>query len=92
LLAEPAGRSRLASGRERPAVRWGPRRIDLDLLAHGTSCVDQPGLTLPHPGIGPAFVLVPLGRRSLRDLAVPARPGPRTAGPRDLPAVEGSRR
>ena len=60
-------------GRERPVVRWGPRRIDLDLLAHGTSCVDQPALTLPHPGIADrAFVLVPLAEIAA-DLAVPGR-------------------
>jgi 2-amino-4-hydroxy-6-hydroxymethyldihydropteridine diphosphokinase len=48
-------------GRERPAVRWGPRRIDLDLLVHGTATITQPGLDLPHPGIAErAFVLVPL--------------------------------
>ena len=38
-------------GRERPVVRWGPRRIDLDLLVHGTATISQPGLELPHPGI-----------------------------------------
>ena len=60
-------------GRERPVVRWGPRRIDLDLLAHGTGCVDQPALTLPHPGIADrAFVLVPLAEIAA-DLAVPGR-------------------
>jgi 2-amino-4-hydroxy-6-hydroxymethyldihydropteridine diphosphokinase len=60
-------------GRERPVVRWGPRRIDLDLLAHGTGCADQPGLTLPHPGIADrAFVLVPLAEIAA-DLAVPGR-------------------
>ena len=48
-------------GRERPAVRWGPRRIDLDLLVHGTARINEPGLHLPHPGIAERdFVLVPL--------------------------------
>jgi 2-amino-4-hydroxy-6-hydroxymethyldihydropteridine diphosphokinase len=48
-------------GRVRPVVRWGPRRIDLDLLACGALRIDEPDLTLPHPGIGErAFVLVPL--------------------------------
>jgi 2-amino-4-hydroxy-6-hydroxymethyldihydropteridine diphosphokinase len=48
-------------GRSAPVVRWGPRRIDLDLLMHGGAVVDEPGLTLPHPGIAErAFVLVPL--------------------------------
>jgi 2-amino-4-hydroxy-6-hydroxymethyldihydropteridine diphosphokinase len=58
-------------GRERPVVRWGPRRIDLDLLVHGTSRHDEPGLALPHPGIADrAFVLVPLAEIA-PDLAVP---------------------
>ena len=48
-------------GRAKPVVRWGPRRIDLDLLVHGDSRRDGPGLHLPHPGIaGRAFVLAPL--------------------------------
>jgi 2-amino-4-hydroxy-6-hydroxymethyldihydropteridine diphosphokinase len=58
-------------GRERPAVRWGPRRIDLDLLVHGTETISQPGLDLPHPGIAErAFVLVPLAEFA-PDLEVP---------------------
>lgn len=41
--------------------RWGPRTIDLDLLAHGSAVVDEPGLVLPHPGLAErAFVLAPL--------------------------------
>jgi 2-amino-4-hydroxy-6-hydroxymethyldihydropteridine diphosphokinase len=48
-------------GRARPVVRWGPRRIDLDLLVHGQARVDEPGITVPHPGIAErAFVLEPL--------------------------------
>jgi len=48
-------------GREAPVVRWGPRRIDLDLLVHGGSRVNEPGLHVPHPGIAErAFVLAPL--------------------------------
>jgi 2-amino-4-hydroxy-6-hydroxymethyldihydropteridine diphosphokinase len=48
-------------GRTRPAERWGPRRIDLDLLVYGTERIDEPGLTVPHPGLAErAFVLAPL--------------------------------
>ncbi len=58
-------------GRHRPAVRWGPRRIDLDLLVHGTSQVDAPELKLPHPGIAErAFVLEPLAEIA-PDLDIP---------------------
>ncbi|MFC4600613.1 2-amino-4-hydroxy-6-hydroxymethyldihydropteridine diphosphokinase [Cohnella hongkongensis] len=42
-------------------IRWGPRNIDLDLLAYGKVEMDTPELTLPHPRMGErAFVLVPL--------------------------------
>jgi len=45
--------------------RWGPRVIDLDLLVYGSRRIDEPGLTLPHPGIPERnFVLFPL-----RDIA-----------------------
>lgn len=58
-------------GRQRPVVRWGPRRIDLDLLVHGGARIDQPGLAVPHPGIAErAFVLVPLAEIAA-DLMVP---------------------
>lgn len=41
--------------------RWGPRTIDLDLLAYDDLTLDEPGLTLPHPRLFErAFVLVPL--------------------------------
>jgi 2-amino-4-hydroxy-6-hydroxymethyldihydropteridine diphosphokinase len=58
-------------GRARPVVRWGSRRIDLDLLVHGQSRLDEPGLTVPHPGIAErAFVLEPLAEIA-PDLEVP---------------------
>lgn len=49
-------------GRDRSeGEKWGPRAIDLDLLAYGDETVDEPGMHLPHPHIGErAFVLVPL--------------------------------
>jgi 2-amino-4-hydroxy-6-hydroxymethyldihydropteridine diphosphokinase len=41
-------------------VRWGPRTLDVDVLAYGSSVVDDPVLTLPHPRARErAFVLVP---------------------------------
>jgi 2-amino-4-hydroxy-6-hydroxymethyldihydropteridine diphosphokinase len=50
----------LRLGRAAPVVRWGPRSIDLDLLAHGSSELSTDTLALPHPGIAQrAFVLVP---------------------------------
>jgi 2-amino-4-hydroxy-6-hydroxymethyldihydropteridine diphosphokinase len=41
--------------------RWGPRVIDLDLVWMVGTGVDDPGLTLPHPGVSRRnFVLYPL--------------------------------
>ena len=31
--------------------RWASRTLDLDLVRFGTLEVDEPGLTLPHPGL-----------------------------------------
>ena len=49
-------------GRDRSAgLRWGPRRIDLDLLVYGDVTLETERLTVPHPGIaGRNFVLLPL--------------------------------
>jgi 2-amino-4-hydroxy-6-hydroxymethyldihydropteridine diphosphokinase len=59
--------------------RWGPRLIDLDLLAFDEVELDEPGLRLPHPRLRErAFALVPL-----------AEIEPRYAAARDaLPAEE----
>ena len=71
-------------GRDRAKERrWGPRTLDLDLIAYDHVSIDQVELTLPHPRLFErAFVLVPLaeivpdrvirGRRvdeALRDLS-----------------------
>jgi 2-amino-4-hydroxy-6-hydroxymethyldihydropteridine diphosphokinase len=49
-------------GRDRNRERrWGPRPIDIDLLAYDDIVLDEPGLTLPHPRLlERAFVLAPL--------------------------------
>jgi 2-amino-4-hydroxy-6-hydroxymethyldihydropteridine diphosphokinase len=40
--------------------RWGDRTLDLDLLVFGDRVVDEPGLNVPHPGLGQRpFVLQP---------------------------------
>jgi len=50
-----------AFGRVRDGERWGPRTIDLDLLAYGDDVIDDERLTVPHPRIAErAFVLLPL--------------------------------
>jgi 2-amino-4-hydroxy-6-hydroxymethyldihydropteridine diphosphokinase len=41
--------------------RWGPRTLDLDLIAYDDVSMQEPELTLPHPRLFErAFVLVPL--------------------------------
>src|ERR1700761_6708602 len=49
-------------GRDRAReTRWGPRTLDLDLIAYDDIALDTPELTLPHPRLFErAFVLVPL--------------------------------
>jgi 2-amino-4-hydroxy-6-hydroxymethyldihydropteridine diphosphokinase len=49
-----------AMGRNRQE-RWGPRVIDLDLVWMLGEAIDEPGLTVPHPGVSTRnFVLYPL--------------------------------
>jgi len=49
-------------GRDRDnETRWGPRTLDLDLIAYDDIRLDKLELTLPHPRLFErAFVLVPL--------------------------------
>jgi 2-amino-4-hydroxy-6-hydroxymethyldihydropteridine diphosphokinase len=48
-------------GRTEPEVRWGPRVIDLDLVAYADERVEEANLVLPHPGLHQRnFVLYPL--------------------------------
>ena len=49
-------------GRDRASERrWGPRTLDLDLIAYDDVSMREPELTLPHPHLFErAFVLVPL--------------------------------
>ena len=51
-----------ALGRDRKNERrWGPRKIDIDLLAYGDVVLSDADLTLPHPRLFErAFVLLPL--------------------------------
>lgn len=52
-------------GRTQPIVRWGPRRIDLDLLVYAGLRLCEDDLVIPHAGLSRRnFVLYPL-----RDIA-----------------------
>ena len=46
-----------AFGRER-SIRNAPRTLDLDLIAHGRSCLDTPDLVLPHPRAAERFFVM----------------------------------
>lgn len=72
-------------GRDVPVVRWGPRRIDLDLLVYADAQIAESDLIVPHRGLPERnFVLYPLcdiapdlhvpGHGRVRQLA--ARVGP----------------
>ena len=64
---------RFGRERESEATRWGPRPLDLDLLAFGDQSLQLPGLELPHPRLHErAFVLVPLAEIA-PGLVVPGR-------------------
>lgn len=49
-------------GRDRAnEVRFGPRRIDIDILLYGNETIAEPDLEIPHPRLMErAFALVPL--------------------------------
>lgn len=59
LLECTQGAERIA-GRRRTR-RWGPRTLDIDIVAYGSLDLSTPTLTVPHPRLFErAFVLVPL--------------------------------
>ncbi len=50
-----------ALGRAAKHPAWSPRTVDIDMLAYHDMVMNDPALTLPHPGISErAFVLQPL--------------------------------
>src|SRR6202046_5992659 len=74
-------------GRDRAReTRWGPRTLDLDLIAYDDVSIQKPELTLPHPrlfgrafGVGPLAEIAPdrliSGRRVAAALAQCSTPG-----------------
>jgi 2-amino-4-hydroxy-6-hydroxymethyldihydropteridine diphosphokinase len=50
-----------ACGRERDALRWAPRAMDLDILLYGDLVYEEPGLVLPRPDLARrAYMLGPM--------------------------------
>lgn len=44
-----------------PTFKYGPRVLDVDILAYGNRIINSPGLVVPHPRLAErAFVLVPM--------------------------------
>lgn len=63
------------AGRISEGPRYGPRRLDLDLLLYGDAVIEYPGLEVPHPRMRErAFVLIPLAELC-PDWEVPASGG-----------------
>ncbi len=53
-------RLEVLAGRK-PGLRWGPRPLDIDLIAYGSQKVKNAWLQIPHPqAVKRAFVLAPL--------------------------------
>jgi 2-amino-4-hydroxy-6-hydroxymethyldihydropteridine diphosphokinase len=90
-LLERAHTIERAFGRDRARERrWGPRPLDIDILAYDDLLVDEPGLTLPHPRLFErAFVLVPLSEialeRTIAGIKVRNALAPREAAVRAIP-------
>ena len=50
-----------------PGLRYGPRRIDVDILFYGDVTLDLPDLQIPHPRLHQrAFALIPLAELNRR--------------------------
>ena len=66
-----------------PAVHWGPRALDLDLLLYDQQMLELPQLRVPHPYLHErAFVLVPMAELAARiapGLAIPGHGSVRDA-------------
>ncbi|OCA80699.1 2-amino-4-hydroxy-6-hydroxymethyldihydropteridine diphosphokinase [Bacillus sp. FJAT-27225] len=77
-------------GRKRE-VRWGPRTIDLDILAFNQENIETESLCIPHPRLGErAFVLVPL-HEIAGNISLPGFKEPLTELLGRLPDKEGVR-
>jgi 2-amino-4-hydroxy-6-hydroxymethyldihydropteridine diphosphokinase len=75
-LLDRALRVEAMFGRDRAKeMRWGPRSLDIDIIAFDGIEMDEPGLKLPHPRLFErAFVLAPLAEiapdRRIKGIAV----------------------
>ena len=84
-------------GRRRDVTN-GPRTLDLDLVAYGRTCLEQPGLVLPHPRaadrrfvMGPLAEIAPNWRHPISGKTAAVHAGEaavgRDAAPLEVPAA-----
>jgi 2-amino-4-hydroxy-6-hydroxymethyldihydropteridine diphosphokinase len=72
LIATLLGLERMLGRTREVEARWGPRRIDLDVLVWGARIVRTPELEVPHPRLGERkFALAPLVALVGEGFAVP---------------------
>jgi 2-amino-4-hydroxy-6-hydroxymethyldihydropteridine diphosphokinase len=78
-----------AFGRDRAhEQRWGPRSVDVDIIAYDGLTIDEPDLVLPHPRLFErAFVLIPLAEIA-PDLQIAGRRIADTAGQIDGSGID----
>lgn len=83
-------KTELKLGRKRE-IKWGPRTIDLDILAFNQENIETENLTIPHPRmLERAFVMVPL--MEIRDdILIPNMERPFKSYLNELPNKEGVR-
>lgn len=72
ILATVLEIERLLGRDRRVEARWGPRKIDLDVLAWGERMIRTPDLEIPHPRLAERrFALAPLVALFGEDLVLP---------------------
>ena len=82
-------------GRRR-SIPNAPRTLDIDVIAHGRTVIDAPGLTLPHPRaherrfvMGPLAEILPEWRHPVLGETAAALAARASIGEDARPAVEG---
>ncbi len=81
-----------AAARRTREVRWGPRTLDVDIIAYGDEVSADPPLTLPHPaGPGAGLRAGPLAGRGPGRRTARVRAGGGAAGRRGQPGGPAAR-
>ncbi|MBI2423289.1 MAG: 2-amino-4-hydroxy-6-hydroxymethyldihydropteridine diphosphokinase [Candidatus Hydrogenedentes bacterium] len=83
-----------AEERVRSDDRYAPRTLDMDIVIHGTACVEEPGLKLPDPAVlERGFLFLPLLEVAAAELCWPptGQPLNELSAPRDVESLEADR-